>query len=242
MAAGDMIKNRFQEFTDEQTGTRVVRLTEPDHVSQHMYFYNRMTTADGSHLLYCAEIGGERQLYLMDLASGDAVQLTEGEGLDDYGGLIAADDQHIFYQQEQAIWKLSLETLERECVYRIPEGWNGGNWGMSEDNRFLAIAETRRDSLPEKKKGANWDFFAITCKAKPHCRIVYCDLQTGSFHTVLEDDCWFGHAPDPSRDPDTIMFCHEGPYDLIDARLWLVQSDGSNYRCCRQQPSFDSDS
>ena len=33
------------------------------------------------------------------------------------------------------------------------------------------------------------------------------------------------------------MFCHEGPYDLIDARLWLVQSDGSNYRCCRQQPS-----
>ena len=50
MAAGDMIKNRFQEFTDEQTGTRVVRLTEPDHVSHHMYFYNRMTTADGSHL------------------------------------------------------------------------------------------------------------------------------------------------------------------------------------------------
>ena len=99
MAAGDMIKNRFQEFTDEQTGTRVVRLTEPDHVSHHMYFYNRMTTADGSHLLYCAEIGGERQLYLMDLASGDAVQLTEGEGLDDYGGLIAADDKHIFYQQ-----------------------------------------------------------------------------------------------------------------------------------------------
>ena len=38
MAAGDMIKNRFQEFTDEQTGTRVVRLTEPDHVSHHMYF------------------------------------------------------------------------------------------------------------------------------------------------------------------------------------------------------------
>ena len=108
---------------------------------------------------------------------------------------------------------------------------------MSEDNRFLAIVETRRDSLPEKKKGANWDFFAITCKAKPHCRIVYCDLQTGSFHTVLEDDCWFGHAQIRPGDPDTIMFCHEGPYDLIDARLWLVQSDGSNYRCCRQQPS-----
>lgn len=91
MAAGDMIKNRFQEFTDEQTGTRVVRLTEPDHVSHHMYFYNRMTTTDGSHLLYCAEISGERRFILWIWHRGDAVQLTEGEGLDDYGRIVAAD-------------------------------------------------------------------------------------------------------------------------------------------------------
>lgn len=63
---------------------------------------------------------------------------------------------------------------------------------MSQDNRFMAIVETLKSSLPERKKGDNWDFFALTCKAKPHCRIVYVDLQTGSSHTVLEDDCWFG--------------------------------------------------
>ena len=172
MAAGRIIKNKFHEFTDEWTGTRVTRLTEPDHVSHHMYFYNRCTTADGSRLLYCAQTEGERQLYLMDLHTGDAVQLTEGDGLDDYGGLISAEDTHILYQQKGGIWKLCLETLEKECVYSIPEGWNGGNWGMSQDNRYLAIVETLRSSLPEQKKGGNWDFFALTCKAKPHCRIV----------------------------------------------------------------------
>lgn len=57
------------------------------------------------------------------------MQLTEGDGLEDYGGLISAEDTHIFYQQKDGIWKLCLETLEKECVYRIPEGWNGGNWG-----------------------------------------------------------------------------------------------------------------
>ena len=56
MAAGRIIRNNFKEFTDELTGTKVTRLTEPDHVSHHMYFYNRMTTADGSRLLYCAEL------------------------------------------------------------------------------------------------------------------------------------------------------------------------------------------
>lgn len=109
MAAGRIIRNNFKEFTDELTGTKVTRLTEPDHVSHHMYFYNRMTTADGSRLLYCAELEGERQLYLMDLHTGDAVQLTEGDGLEDYGGLISAEDTHIFISRRMesgsSVWK-----------------------------------------------------------------------------------------------------------------------------------------
>lgn len=237
MAIGDKITNRFASYVDELTGAEVTRLTEPDHVSHHMYFYNRMTTADGSKLLYCAERDGERQLYMMDMETGDAVQLTDGDALDDYGGVISADDRYVFYQQQGAIWRLELSELKKECVYRIAEGYNGGNWGMSDDNRYMAIVETERSSLPERKPGGNWDFFALTCKAKPHCRIVYVDLQTGEHHIVLEDNCWFGHAQIRPGDPDTIMFCHEGPYDLIDARLWLVQSDGSRYRCCREQPS-----
>ena len=52
----------------------------------------------------------------------------------------------------------------------------------------------------------------------------------------VEDRCWFGHAQLRPGDPDTILFCHEGPYDMIDARLWLIQSDGSRYRCARPQP------
>ncbi|MCL7708720.1 oligogalacturonate lyase family protein, partial [Enterobacter kobei] len=26
----------------------------------------------------------------------------------------------------------------------------------------------------------------------------------------------------------TVAFCHEGPHDLIDARMWMVNEDGSN--------------
>lgn len=237
MAIGEKIQNKFSTYTDPHTNTQVTRLTEPDHVSHHMYFYNKMTTSDGNHLLYCPVLNGERQLFLMNLGTGEAVQLTEGDELDDYGGEISADDRYVFYQQKKAIWQLELSTLTRKCVYSIQEGWNGGGWGMSDDNRFLAIVETEQASLPERKKGANWDFFAQTCEAKPHCRLVYVDLETGSFHTVVEDRCWFGHAQIRPGDADTILFCHEGPYDLIDARLWLVQKDGSNYRCCKEQPS-----
>ncbi len=244
MAIKDKIQNQFTSYTDPYTGVTVKRLTAPDHVSHHMYFYNKMTTKDGKTLLYCAELPNketgkkERQLYLMDLKTGEAVQITEGDSLDDYGGMFSADDHFIFYLQAGTIWKLDLASFCREAVYTIPEGWSAGSWGMSDDNRYLAIVETKISSLPKPKSGnVGWDSFAETCLAKPLCRIIYADLLEKNSHVVVEDHCWFGHAQIRPKDPDTIMFCHEGPYDLIDARLWLVQSDGSNYRCCRQQPS-----
>ena len=44
MAIGDRIQNRFTAYRDIHTGVEVERLTEPGHVSHHMYFYNRMMT------------------------------------------------------------------------------------------------------------------------------------------------------------------------------------------------------
>lgn len=54
MAIKDKIQNQFSSYTDPYTGVTVKRLTAPDHVSHHMYFYNKMTTKDGKTLLYCA--------------------------------------------------------------------------------------------------------------------------------------------------------------------------------------------
>ena len=74
-------------------------------------------------------------------------------------------------------------------------------------------------------------------RREPRCRLRYVEVATGKAHTVIEDNCWWGHAQLRPGDPDTILFCHEGPYDMIDARLWLVKSDGSDYHCAREQPS-----
>ena len=236
MAIGDLLHQTPVTTPDPYTGCPVTRLTPPDHTSHHMYFYNRMVTSDSSRLLYCAGINGRRNLYLMELATGDAVQLTEGDALDDYGAMISADDKSVYYQQDRKVWKLDLATLQRTCLYAAPDGWDCGNWGMSDDNRYLVMTETRRDTLPDLTGKKGWEFFPLTCAAKPLCHIVYLDTQTGEHHIVVEDRCWFGHAQLRPGDPDTILFCHEGPYDMIDARLWLIQSDGSRYRCARPQP------
>lgn len=237
MTIGTIVKNHFTTAKDPYTGATITRLTDPQQLHHHMYFYNRMLTADGKKLLYASTTNAGRQLFLMTLGTGAAVQITDGPDLDDFSGVIAADDQGVYYQQAGSVWYVSLSTLTRKLVFQPEDGWNAGNWGMSDDNRYMAIVATKKDTLPPRKKGAGWNFFAETCLAKPLCRLIYVDTLTGESKIILEDRCWFGHAQIRPGDPQTIMFCHEGPYDLIDARIWLIQSDGTNYRCCREQPT-----
>ena len=235
MAVGDIIKNKFYSYTDPVTGTKITRLTEPDHISHHMYFYNKMVTPDDKGLLYAAEIDGERQLYMMDLETGDAKVLTEGDHIDDYGGILSEDGKYFFFQQNMDFIRMDLESGKQECYYTVPDGWRGSSPGPSHDGKYMSIVETKEDTIAVKN-GIGWNFFRENCLAKPHCRIVYIDVCNHTSNIVLEDRCWIGHTQIRPHDPDTIMFCHEGPYDVIDARIWLVNKDGSNLRCGRKQP------
>ena len=237
MAVGDVVHNEFSSFVDEETGARIERLTPPNVTCHHMYFYAHMTTRDGRWLLYAPELGGERQIFLMDLTTGDATQLTEGEGVDDWGAEFEADERHVLYHQGNAIWRLSLENMSREEVYCTPEGWHGRDIGVSRDAAALTLVEIKKDTMAAEIGGRNWDFFAQNCLAKPLCRIVYVDLERGTSEQVLEQRCWLGHTQICPGRPNTIMYCHEGPYDLIDARMWLIERDGSGMRCCREQAS-----
>ncbi|MBM6756840.1 hypothetical protein H6A18_10030 [Collinsella tanakaei] len=236
MARGDIIHNAFETYTDPYTGVEVERLTDPAQTCHHMYFYAHMTTADGSKLLYSPEIDGERQIFCMDLATGDAVQLTEGAGVDDWSAEFTRDEQHVLYHQQNAIWRVDIDTLETECVYRTPEGWDGRDIGVSRDADVLSLVELELSTLPAKIDGASWDFFRQNCLAKPHCRIRSVDVAAGTVETVLDERCWLGHTQIRPGDPETIMFCHEGPYDVIDARMWVVRRGEGVARCLRDQP------
>ncbi|HJN17884.1 MAG TPA: oligogalacturonate lyase family protein, partial [Armatimonadota bacterium] len=47
------------------------------------------------------------------------------------------------------------------------------------------------------------------------------NTETGRFEEVYEEDSWLGHFQFSPTDPDTLMFCHEGPWEWLD-RIWLL--------------------
>ena len=52
------------------------------------------------------------------------------------------------------------------------------------------------------------------------------DAKTGEMRVVHRATDWLNHVQFSPTDPAQLMFCHEGPWHMVD-RVWLIRADGS---------------
>ena len=231
----------FHTTQDRDTGARVTRLTPTDVTCHRNYFYQKCFTNDGSHLLFGAEFGPGTSwnYHLLDLSTQQAVQLTDQPGENTFGGFLSPDDRHLYFvRAERQLIRLSLATLAEEVVYVVPDDWVGyGTWvANSACTKMVGIEIRRSDWFPL----TDWQKFREMFFAKPRCRMIRIDLATGAREVIHEIDGWLGHPQYRPFDDDTVAFCHEGPHDLIDARMWFCNEDGSNVRCGKEHAAGES--
>ncbi len=232
---------RFVTREDPDTGARVTRLTPTDVTCHRNYFYQKCFTNDGSQLIFGAEFGPGRSwnYHLLDLKSQTATQLTDQPGENTFGGFLSPDDRHLYFvRAERELIRLSMRDLSEEVVYRVPEGWVGyGTWvANSACTRMVGIEIDARDWFPL----SDWQKFHQMFHAKPRCRLIRIDLATGEREVILEQKGWLGHPQYRPNDDHTVAYCHEGPHDLVDARMWFINEDGTNIRCGRRHDPGES--
>lgn len=236
MAVGDVIENTFEAFVDPDTGACIERLTPRGAVCHHMRFNQRHITRDSMFLLYSLELNDMRRICAMNLETGRAVQLTSGRDVADFSGVFSDDDRYVYYLQGNAIYRINLFTMLRERVYAAQKSWSIKTFSLSYEGDRLAVTEVTGTRMPSFLEASDWTAFSLSALAAPLSRIVVVDLRQGSAKPIVEQQQWIGQAQFRPHDPNTLLFCHEGPFDAIDARLWLVHADGSGLRCAREQP------
>ncbi|EKN6272368.1 oligogalacturonate lyase [Yersinia enterocolitica] len=229
MAKGKQIPLTFHTYQDASTGAQVTRLTPPDVTCHRNYFYQKCFTRDGSKLLFGGAFDGPWNYYLLDLNTQVATQLTEGRGDNTFGGFLSPDDDALFYVKDgRNLMRVDLATLEENVVYQVPDEWVGyGTWVTNSDcTKLVGIEIKREDWVPL----TDWKKFHEFYFTKPCCRLMRVDLKTGESTVILQENQWLGHPIYRPYDDNTVAFCHEGPHDLVDARMWLINEDGTNMR------------
>lgn len=244
MAKGNIIDLEYETFIDSDTNNKVTRLTPTDVICHRNYFYQKCFTTDGSKLLFAGDFDtssgqANRNYYLLDIKTKQATQLTEGKGDNTFGGFISTDDKSFFYvKNELNLMKVDLNTLEETIIYTVDEEWKGyGTWVANSDCTKLVGIEIKKSCYQPL---TSWEKFAEFYHTNPTCRLIKVDIQTGALDVVHQEDAWLGHPIFRPFDDNTIGFCHEGPHDLVDSRMWLVNEDGSNVRTIKTHAKGES--
>jgi oligogalacturonide lyase len=123
-------------------------------------------------------------------------------------------------------------------VYTVPEGWVGyGTWvANTACTKMVGIEIAAEDWFPL----SDWKKFHEMYHRRPRCRLIRIDLASGARDVILEKKGWLGHPQYRPGDDHTVAYCHEGPHDLIDARMWFIDEDGNNRRCAKEHLNGES--
>jgi oligogalacturonide lyase len=210
------------EWIEPQTHHRVVRLSrEPG--SESLYFHQYAFSADGHKLVMTTPSG----LSTVDLRTRKVELVVPGFVRPMTTGRKTGD---IYYLRRGAVYAANLLAHKTRHVADLPPDQRTGNVAVNADETMLVglavdpSGESKPRTPPEGegsgRLGPRW--------AAGRPMVMYTiDIATGHTNIIHHSNDWLNHLQCSPTDPHQIMFCHEGPWHLVD-RTWLVRTDGTD--------------
>ncbi len=242
---GNRYKFDMTSKKDPITGVEVVRITDNKALYDRPYFTTPQFSADGKYTVFVSDfthtsivlnadapaIGkiGFGELFLLDIEKGEALQVTQGEAIKMGHGahaMLAKDGKMAYYYSNEYLKCVNLETLESEELMWVPFTYNFHSLTCTDDGRYIGftvveevplITSQFTDPLSGLSKGFRERFFK-----QPSSLVIRFDMETRKGEVVTGGHERITHTSFKPDDGDYMVFCHDGPWDLVQ-RMWTVR-------------------
>ncbi|GGJ00397.1 oligogalacturonate lyase [Alicyclobacillus cellulosilyticus] len=223
MAKGSRFPAEWVSYTDPVTGVLVTQLTRWKAHNHHLYFTENGCYAEGQRLLFVSDRFNSVNLYSIDLRDGEIIQLTDLQSdADDLAVCLNPSGTKAYYRHRHQVISLDLVTLDETVLYELADnGFHIGQLSCSADGQYVYTTLTENLSHRFRVDLANgYVGHREMMEARPLSRIIRIPTAGGPADVVLEDNCWLGHVNLSPTNPELLTFCHEGPWNLVDHRIW----------------------
>ena len=247
MTVGRIWPAEISESTDSLSGVAVRRLTAYRGHSHHFYFTNPGWYDGGKRLLISSDRENRTNLFGLELATGELTQLTDLEPLPlprevEFLRACASNARdEAYYWYGLDLVALDLRTLESRVLYRMDEGWDVSMINCSADGRHLyaSISEDLSDRFRvDYLRG--YIGFRQTWEARPLSRIIKVAIDGAGGEPIFEERYWIGHVNTSPTRSDLLTFCHEGPWNEVDNRIWGMNADSGEVWKIRAREAEES--
>jgi len=239
--------SEMRTFTDEQTGRTIKQLTTTGN-NVHMYFTENSFIQGKNEIIFQSDRASGQDkaphedppysLFRMNLDTGEIEQLSDDVVRSPHAVTKTPDGDLIAYTTDCEVKVLNPATGETRLVYR-----ETGNFSMASvpsiapNRRYVAFC--RNERTPHAH-GANYAGFKERFYAVKDGRITLAYLDGSGSFDVFKDTHQVGHFQFSPLDSALGMFCHEGPWNLVTQRIWLLDFISREARLCFRQDEQDS--
>ncbi|HEX7587800.1 MAG TPA: oligogalacturonate lyase family protein, partial [Anaerolineae bacterium] len=246
-------KSEIREFKDAKTGRAIKQLTTTGN-NVHLYFTENSFDANRNEIIFRSDraSGLDRaphsspfyNLFRMNLDTGEIVQLTDeperADG-DDTGSIHSVtktpDSRIIVYRTADQIKKLELETGASSVLYAETGNYNMGSPSIAANRRYIAFSRNENVHVVD---GPNYTGFKERFYRVKDGRITLAYLDGSGWFDVFKDTHQVGHFQFCPVDSTIGSYCHEGPWNLVTQRMWLLDFVSREAHPCFRQDEQDS--
>lgn len=238
----DMIGTKYPSekhtYIDPKSGLEVTQLTNRG-INFHLYFTDNSFDATNENIYFLsnrADMTTEKvQLYKMNLESGEMEQVTDDPMGINIGQVTKSRDSRLiayFTGKELRIY--DTVTGENKMIYKGEDGMLLSNLFFSCDNQQIGFTRNEdMNTIPDG--GPNYAGFKDKMFAIKDGRVSVINVDGTGFHDVFRDTHWISHFQYSPDDPKIAMFCHEGPWNYVQQRIWIINMEtGEVWPCFRQ--------
>jgi len=227
MSIGRIWPAEWKDYSDPVSRVAVRQLTNYKGHSHHFYFTNPGWYAHGQKLLFSSDRENKTNLFSLDLSCGEITQLTDLEPLplprevEFLRACLSEKNNEAYFWHGYKLLALALDTLESRVLYEMPPGFDVSMINTTADGKYVcaSISEDKSAEFPvDLLRG--YVGFRETWAAKPLSRILRVAADGSGADVVWEERYWVGHVNTSPTQPHLLTFCHEGPWELVDNRIW----------------------
>ena len=230
----------WKTFKDPVSGAMIHQLTNYKCLSNHLYFTESGWYDGDRKLIIISDRENRTNLFGIDLESGEITQLTD---LDPEKGRIGAVSkspvrEEAYFYHGDTLMVLDLRSLQICPLYTRPKGYTVGQTNATADGRYICTYHSQ--DLSNRFRidlGHGYVGFREIFEAHPHSMIVKVDIDSGKSEVVFEENHWITHVNTSPKLPHILTFCHEGPWNLVEQRIWgLDINTGKSWKIRPQIP------
>lgn len=224
------------DWIDPATGHRVIRLSK-DGGTASFYFHQGAFTEKGDKLVVSIKGGlAAIDLTTIGVKPCKIEQIVQGGA---WTPTVGPKSRTVYYVQGNSLFATHVDTKATREIVKLPAGLGGAS-GLAVNADDTLIASTGNDpkakELIKDKKDERPATKEPVVKGKkgfaPGGRsmvLFTVNVKSGEIKKLHYATDWLNHTQFSPTDPNQILFCHEGTWDLVD-RIWTIRADGTGLK------------